>query len=131
MSSDASTQVNAVSDVDDDALYHALKDLPDFDRLPLPDRWYEKYNLRRPEPVDFKTFAMERRWLAHKHDSLLTFEIKTEPAPGGVRPILEAEPIPVEIVQKPIEQICLGTTLLRVEESAPPTESNDSEPQQS
>jgi hypothetical protein len=115
----------------EDELYNALKDLPDFDRLPLPESWYKKYNLRRPEPVDFKTFAMERRWLAHKYDSDLTFEIRKEPAPGGVRPILESEPIPVEIIQKPIDQTSSETTLSPVEESAPPTESNDSAPQQS
>jgi hypothetical protein len=78
-------------------LYEQLKSLPDFNKLPLPDSWYKKFNIPRPEAVSFQSYAMERRWLAHKYDSDLTYEVRTEPAPGGVRPILEAPEIPVTI----------------------------------
>jgi len=31
--------------IDEDALYNEMKDLPDFDCMPIPARWFEKYGI--------------------------------------------------------------------------------------
>lgn len=105
----------------DEELYEGVKDLPYFKHLPLPDHWYKKFNIPRPEPVSFQTYAMERRWLEHKFDDGVTYEVRSEPAPGGVRPIIESEPIPMEVISESVSE----TTQLTIEETAPTTESSD------
>ena len=84
----------------DEELYSQLKDLPYFKHLPLPNKWYDMFNIPKPEPVSFQDYALGRNWLAHKFDENITYEVKTEPAPGGVRPIIESEPISLEIEVK-------------------------------
>jgi len=117
---------------DEEALYNELKNLPDFDRLPLPDTWYKKFNIPRPEPVSLQDFALSRAWLKHKYDPDIKYEIREEPASGGVRPIIEPEPIPVEIITKELTTETSPDTFSQPQlESVPPTESNEKEPQQS
>jgi hypothetical protein len=103
----------------DEELYEGVKDLPYFKHLPLPDHWYKKFNIPKPQPVSFQTFAMERRWLEHKFDNDIVYEVRSEPAPGGVRPIIEVEPTPVIIETSSESQ------QLTPEESALTTESSD------
>jgi hypothetical protein len=108
----------------DEELYAELKDLPYFKNLPLPNHWYKKFNLPAPRPVSFQTFAMERRWLEHKFDEGVEYEVKSEPVEGGVRPIVESAPIPVEIITKNDGE----NQQLTLEESACSKESSDSMP---
>ena len=42
--------------IDEDALYNSLKDLPDFLNLPLPARWFKKYNIPPIEAGSVKEF---------------------------------------------------------------------------
>ena len=107
----------------DEELYEELKHLPDFKHLPLPKHWYQKFNIPAPRPVSFQTFAMERRWLEHKYDDNVDYEVRNEPVPGGVRPVLEAEPVPV-IVETSSE-----TQQQTLEEKDDSTAPSDSEPQ--
>lgn len=117
---------------DEEALYNELKELPDFDRLPLPEHWYKKFNIPRPEAVTLQDFALSRAWLKHKYDSNITYEIREEPAPGGVRPIIEPEPIPVEIITKEFTNGTSPDTFSQPQlESVPPTESSETKPQES
>jgi hypothetical protein len=109
----------------DEQILEELKTLPYFKNLPLPSGWYKKFNIPAPQPVSFQTYAMERRWLEHKYDEGVTYEVRKEPVPGGVRPLIEPEEIPV-IIETSSE-----TPQLTTGESASPTESNDSEHQQS
>lgn len=106
----------------DEELYEGVKDLPYFKHLPLPDHWYKKFNIPKPQPVSFQTFAMERRWLDHKFDEGITYEVRTEPAPGGVRPILEPEPIPMEVISGSVSE----SQQLTPEDLASTKESSDS-----
>jgi hypothetical protein len=108
----------------DEELYEELKNLPDFKHLPLPNHWYQKFNIPAPRPVSFQTFAMERRWLKHKFDDNVQYEVRNEPVPGGVRPVLEEEVIPV-IVETSSE-----TPQQTLEEKGDSTTPSDSEPQQ-
>lgn len=117
---------------DEEELYNTLKDLPDFDRLPLPEHWYKKFNIPRPEAVTLQDFALSRAWLKHKYDSNIKYEIRDEPAPGGVRPIIEAEPIPVEIITKELTNGTAPETFSQPQlESVLPTESTEIKPQES
>jgi len=103
----------------DEELYEGIKDLPYFKHLPLPKHWYKKFNIPVPEPVSFQTYAMERRWMEHKFDEGITYEVRNEPVSGGVRPLLEPEEIPVIIETSSESQ------QLTLEESASTTESSD------
>ena len=109
----------------DEDLYEQLKTLPEFKHLPLPKHWYQKFNIPAPRPVSFQTYAMERRWLEHKFDDNVQYEVRTEPVEGGVRPIIEPEAIPV-IIETSSEN-----AQLTIEETAHSTAPSDSEPQQS
>jgi hypothetical protein len=80
----------------DEELYAILKDMPDFDRFPLPEHWYEKFKIPRPEiltPMEAIRLADK---VANAPGPLVITEVR-EPAPGGVRPLLEAPVVPVEI----------------------------------
>jgi hypothetical protein len=81
----------------DEELYEILKDLPDFDRLPLPKHWYEKFNIPPPKILSF----MQAYELMIKTANAPGPLVKTEtrpPAEGGVRPLLEVEPVKVEVI---------------------------------
>jgi hypothetical protein len=40
----------------DDELYNSMKDMPDFDSMPIPSGWYKKYNIPLREAVAPKEF---------------------------------------------------------------------------
>jgi hypothetical protein len=42
--------------IDEDALYEQLKNSPDFDSLPLPARWFKKYNIAPRNPPTTREF---------------------------------------------------------------------------
>jgi hypothetical protein len=87
----------------DDQIYDLLKDLPDFDRLPLPKYFYEKFNIPPPKILT----PMEAIRLMEKTacaPGLVSTPIEIrEPAPGGVREMPQGEPVPVEVLPLPIE----------------------------
>ena len=89
----------------DEELYEELRHCPDFDKLPLPETWYKKFNIPRPTAVDFKTFANSGYWLKCATDPNTIREICTEPAPGGVRPILDVKQPEVEVITKPVVDV--------------------------
>ena len=116
----------------DEELYEEIKNLPYFKHLPLPNKWYDMFNIPRPEPVSFQDYALGRKWLEHKFDENITYEVRTEPAPGGVRPIIESEPIPVEIITKDLTNGTSPDTSSPPQiERVPTTGSTEKEPQQS
>jgi len=111
----------------DEELYAQLKDMPNFEKFPLPEHWYKKFNIVKPKAMSFQEFALSRAWLEHKFDSDMTYEIRKEPAPGGVRPIIEVEPPQMEIITRTSDE---SSPQLQIE-MAPPKESTGTEPQQS
>jgi len=116
----------------DEELYEAIKDMPDFQKFPLPEHWYKKFNIEKPLPKTFQDFALGRDWLQHKFDENITYEVRTEPAPGGVRPIIESEPIPVEIITRDLTNGTSPDTSSPPQiERVPTTGSTEKEPQQS
>lgn len=81
----------------DEQIYEQLKNLPDFDRLPLPKYWYEKFNIPPPKiltPMEALQLQMQTM---NAPGPLVKTEIR-EPAPGGVRPLIEPEPVKVKVL---------------------------------
>ena len=80
-------------------LLEMLKQLPDFDRFPLPEHFYAKYSIPRPKILGL----MEALRLQNKTENLpgdgKPVEIR-QPAPGGVRPLIEVEPVKMEVLSK-------------------------------
>jgi hypothetical protein len=89
----------------DEEIYNQLKDLPDFDRLPLPKYFYEKFNIPPPKiltPMEAVKLAFD---VANAPGPLVKTEHR-EAAPGGVRPLIEVEPVKVEVItETPIENV--------------------------
>jgi hypothetical protein len=80
----------------DEEIYDLLKNLPDFDRLPLPKYFYEKFNIPLPEiltPMQAINLATKT---ANAPGPLVKTEVR-DVAPGGVRPLLESEPLKIEV----------------------------------
>jgi hypothetical protein len=80
-------------------LMETLMQLPDFDRFPLPEHFYAKYNIPKPKILGL----MESQYLKSKTDCApgdgTPLEIR-KPAPGGVRPLIEVEPVKMEVITK-------------------------------
>lgn len=80
-------------------LMDTLMQLPDFDRFPLPEHFYKKYNIPKPKILGL----MESLHLQNQTDCApgdgKPIEIRT-PAPGGVRPLIEVEPVKMEAIKK-------------------------------
>lgn len=82
----------------DEQIYALLKDLPDFDRLPLPNYFYEKFQIPLPTiqtPMEAVKLAMK---VANAPGPLVKTEVR-DPAPGGVRPLIEVEPVKIETIE--------------------------------
>ena len=90
--------------IDEDALYNKLKDLPDFDCLPLPAHWFKKYNI---PPVSQPT---TREFLESKYTVNCAVAPKdlppiliNEPQQGGkLVPLAPFEEIKVETITRPV-----------------------------
>lgn len=80
----------------DEEIYNMLKDLPDFDRFPLPKYFYEKFNIPLPKILSIREALHLANLTANAPGALVKTEYR-EPAPGGVRPLLEVEPVKIEV----------------------------------
>jgi len=100
---------NLIMGYTEDQLYEVIKNQPDFDCLPLPARWFKKYNIPPVETVDFGTFAKSRytaRCSIAPKD--LPAEVRKQPIKdlsGNVKlyKMLPPVDIPIEIISKPYE----------------------------
>jgi len=74
----------------DEELYAVLSKLPDFDRYPIPESWYAKFNIPKPKILTM----MESFTLARASADAPGPNVKTEFRPraeGGVRPLINVE----------------------------------------
>ena len=108
------------------ALIEELRDSPDFAHLPFPKDWYKKFNIPVPKPHSFKEFLDSGYWFKHHFDEKVE-RVKIDVAPGGIRPVLPAPEIPVEVITRQIDD---DSQLEKPSESGDSTVSNDSEPLQ-
>ena len=86
----------------DDELFEMMKRHPEFNNLPKPASWFKKYNLEPIAARNFKEFIDDRAWEKSRDKVVNEREIRKEPVPGGVRPVLPSEEIPIEIISRPI-----------------------------
>lgn len=100
---------NQLTDLDEDKLYEILSAQPDFDCLPLPARWFKKYNIPPREATDFASFVNSRYTLrcafSPKDLPPLILKEPIKDASGNIRLVqpVPFEEIPIEIIQKPYE----------------------------
>ncbi len=125
-----------------------LKKLPDFDQLPLPRSIYKEFNIPMPKYICdslVEYLGEHNKTIYHSHVQ----EFETRENDGKVRPLLEPEVVPVEIVTgKPIREleltpgVCAPVEALKektADESLPTihetsddsTESTETKPQES
>lgn len=86
----------------DEELYAMMKASPEFEHLPKPASWFKKFGLEPIKARNFKEFIDEKAWERTRRMIVNEVEIRKEPAPGGVRPVLPSEEIPVEIISRPV-----------------------------
>ena len=86
----------------DEELYNYLKDLPEFENLPLPESWYKKFNIELKKPDTFKD-ATENNYV-NKSKLSSTGYIELPTPKNYVFPELKTEPVPLEVVSKPLEE---------------------------
>ena len=87
----------------DEELFEMMKAHPEFECLPKPARWFKKFNLQPVAARNFKEFIDDRAWEKTREMIVNEKEIRKDPAPGGVRPVLPSEEIPVEIISRPVK----------------------------
>ncbi len=80
----------------DEQIYEQLKNLPDFDRLPLPKYFYEKFNIPEPKIQSMMEAIHLMNTVANAPGPLVITEHR-EPAPGGLRPLIDVAPVEMEI----------------------------------
>ena len=87
----------------DEEIYEMMKNHPEFASLPKPASWFKKFNLQPVAARNFKEFIEDKAWERAREMSVTHVEIRKDPVPGGVRPVLPSEEIPVEIISRPIK----------------------------
>lgn len=92
----ATTEQPTSASLTDEQIYEMLKDLPDFDRLPLPKYFYEKFNIPPPEILTPMKALNLMYQTANAPGPLVKTEYR-DPAPGGIRPLIEVEPLKIEV----------------------------------
>jgi hypothetical protein len=91
--------------IDEDALYNELKNSPDFDCMPLPARWFKKYNIPARTTPTTREFLESGYTLmrAVEHKDLPPI-IHDEPQQNGKLAVPHAfEEIKVDVVSRPFE----------------------------
>lgn len=101
--------MNLKAEQAEDELYQMLKDLPDFRSLPLPNRWFKKYNIPPIEPTNVRdyihsNYAFKCMFAPKELDPIIISEPQRDLS-GNIKLVqLVAEPpVEVEVVSKPYQ----------------------------
>jgi len=81
--------------MDIDSLFREFQKIPDWDRFPMPEVFYEHFKVKKPQSLSVNESATY-----FAPPSLPLGNGKTEirgPLPGGVREVPEGPPLPVEV----------------------------------
>jgi len=82
----------------DEELLQIMRTSPEFANFAFPNSWYGKFDLPNKECRNMKEFLKESPWMKKSY-ALYTGKIEDVPAkPGGNRPLLESEPVKVEVL---------------------------------
>ena len=79
-----------------DELFEQFKQLPDFERYPLPESFYKTYNLKKPQPASLTECILYSPPAYQSLNENGKVEVRG-PAPGGVREIKDLQQLPVEV----------------------------------
>lgn len=82
----------------DEELLADLQKYSDFDRLVFPNEWYSKFQLPEKKCLNMKEFLKESPWMKTSQHFYIGKE-ELPPKPGGLKPILPAEEVPIKILQ--------------------------------
>jgi hypothetical protein len=77
------------SKLSEEELLAEIRKIEDWDKLPLPISWYKKYSIPAPKSISMPQYVKDMQWIKSQYNPNSTWEVRTEPAPGGVRPILD------------------------------------------
>jgi hypothetical protein len=98
---------NLINGLTEDEMFEIIKQQPDFDCLPLPARWFKKYNIPPREATDFSSFVKSnytvRCSYAPKDLPALILKEPIKDLSGNIR-LVEAAPveeIDVKVVSRP------------------------------
>jgi hypothetical protein len=87
----------------DEELYNLLKDHPLFECLPLPKSWYEKFNLKLKQPMNYRE-SIEGNFAIKAMFEPDDFPPETIPTPADyVFPEVKPDNVPLEIISKEVK----------------------------
>lgn len=95
--------------IDEDKLYEELKTLPDFLNLPLPARWFKKYNIPPIESEPIREFIKSNYTIncayAPKDLPPIIINEPQRDASGNIKWVkyVEEEPIKVDVISRPYD----------------------------
>ena len=89
----------AVQD-NEEELYAQLKELPDFECFPLPERWFKKFNIPPVKAEDPKSFMEYKLKETQKHYDLPPIIIDEPQRNGELFKVFPPEEIKVDIVSR-------------------------------
>jgi hypothetical protein len=90
----------------DEELFALLKSLPEFESLPLPRSWYDKFNLKMKQPENFRE-AIESNYVntCLMNGNYINDTIELQPEPKDyVFPTVKADDVPLEVVTKDLKE---------------------------
>ena len=89
--------------ISDEELYEALKDHPLFENLPLPKSWYEKFNLKLKQPLNFRE-CIEGNYAIKAMFEPDDLPPETIPTPADyVFPEIKPLEVPLEVISKEVK----------------------------
>ena len=86
----------------DEELFAELKKLENWQDYPLPENWYEKFNIPKPEAVDTATYIKENKWMKSWVAGGKSITIIKEPQEykeNTPRGFVETEPLEMKVIQ--------------------------------
>lgn len=89
----------------DDEMYNAMKDMPDFECMPIPAEWFKKYHIPIREAVAPKEFIESNYTIARAVEvkDLPPIIIDDPQRDGALVEVPKEEEIPVEVICRPFE----------------------------
>ena len=91
-----------VESISDEELYEALKDHPLFENLPLPKSWYEKFNLKLKQPLNYRE-CLEGNYAIKAMFEPDDLPPETIPTPADyVFAELKPDVVPLEVISKEV-----------------------------
>lgn len=87
----------------DEQIFEMMKASPEFEHLPKPASWFKRFGLEPVKARNFKEYLEDDAYMEARGKVITEKVIYNEPQPGGVRPVLPPEIIPMEIISRPLQ----------------------------